>query len=367
MTLSSLIAQFENRFMQRYGAQLLPSQHKALMALKVCRTEDAPLMQVHCDHCESDRYLPHSCGHRLCPHCQHYESQRWLENQCRKQLPASYFLITFTLPRELRRLCYARQRLVYGRMFACVRDTLKTFSLNDKQLQGAPGLMAVLHTHARNLDYHPHIHVLMPAAAVDKKQRLWREKSGKYLFCHQALATVFRAKLLQALVADHLSLPADMPTKWVVDVKNVGSGEKAIVYLGRYLYRGVIQERDIVSCEEGQVTFRYVAGKTGKTCTRTVSGEDFLWLVLQHVLPKGFRRARDYGFLHPNGKTLITVVQRILHHFQPQRLLQKIRPRPTLICACCGAEMRVVRVCIKAGLVGGIEQGNVSVQGLVPT
>ncbi len=74
---------------------------------------------------------------------------------------------------------------------------------------------------------------------------------------------------------------------------------------GRYLYRGVIQEKDIVACENAQVTFRYQNNKKKKMGFRTVPGEKFLWLILQHVLPKGFRRARNFGFLHPNSKRLI--------------------------------------------------------------
>jgi hypothetical protein len=83
----------------------------------------------------------------------------------------------------------------------------------------------------------------------------------------------------------------------VVDCKSVGSGEKALVYLGRYLYRGVIAERDILRCENGQVTYRWRDSKTKKYVQRSVSGVAFLRLVLQHVLPKGFRRARNYGVL----------------------------------------------------------------------
>jgi hypothetical protein len=67
----------------------------------------------------------------------------------------------------------------------------------------------------------------------------------------------------------------------------------------------VIREQDIVACANGQVSFRYRDAKTGKLEFRTVPGAQFLWLVLQHVLPKGFRRARNYGFLHANRRQLI--------------------------------------------------------------
>ena len=134
-----------------------------------------------------------------------------------------------------------------------------------------------------------------------------------------------------------------------MDVNSVGTGEKALVYLGRYLYKGVIQEKDIIACENGQVTFRYRDSKTKQSQYRTVSGARFLWLILQHVLPKGFRRARNFGFLHPNSKRLIALLHYLLD-FDPNRALAWVRKRPQLTCRCCGAVMRIVRTQILPGL-----------------
>ncbi len=128
----------------------------------------------------------------------------------------------------------------------------------------------------------------------------------------------------------------------MADCKSVGTGDKALVYLGRYLYRGVIQEKDIIACENGKVTFQYQNAKTKQMETRTVPGAKFLWLVLQHVLPKGFRRARNFGFLHPNSKRLIALLQYLLG-FDPNRALAWIKQRPRLVCRCCGAKMRIVQ------------------------
>ena len=105
---------------------------------------------------------------------------------------------------------------------------------------------------------------------------------------------MFRAKLLAGIEAAGLTLPGSHPEQWVVDCRSVGTGEKALIYLGRYLYRGVIAEKDIVACDNAQVTFRYRNGKTGRMEQRTVSGAQFLWLVVQHVLPKGFRRGAQF-------------------------------------------------------------------------
>ena len=140
--------------------------------------------------------------------------------------------------------------------------------------------------------------------------------------------------------AGGLELPLSYPETWVVDVKSVGTGQKALVYLGRYLYKGVIQENDIIACENGQVTFRYRDSKTKRSEYRTVSGASFLWLILQHVLPKGFRRARNFGFLHPNSKRLIALLQYLLGF---DRALAWVKKRPQLTCRCCGAVMNIVR------------------------
>ena len=129
-------------------------------------------------------------------------SNGWNVNSRNRCLP-SIFLLTFTLPEEFRPLAWQHQRTLYALMLQCVWETVRIFSQNDKQLQGTPGAIAVLHTHSRRLDYHPHVHLVIPAAAIDAIKRLWRTKKGKglsaYLFDHKALAKVFRAKMLEVI------------------------------------------------------------------------------------------------------------------------------------------------------------------------
>ena len=356
--LAQVIDTFEADFLAHYRSQLTADHYRALGAIKHCRTQASAKMQVQCVKCQHHELVPHSCGHRHCPHCQHHESQQWLERQMKRLVPTAYFMITFTLPAEFRALAAAHQSVVYDLLMRASWETVRTFSQNDRQLQGMPGAIAVLHTNTRRLDYHPHVHLVMPAAAVDAKQKQWRTKrcdkekgksKGGYLFNHKALAKVFRAKLLAAIEAAGLTLPCRYPQKWVVDCKAVGSGEPALIYLGRYLYRGVIRENDILACEDGQVRFRYRHAKSGKMETRTVPGAQFLWLVLQHVLPKGFRRARNFGFLHPNCKRLIALVQ-VLLKWIPTQASGWMKSRPPMLCTCCGAVMIIVKTRIRSTL-----------------
>jgi hypothetical protein len=358
ITLARLIEQFEPDLLLRHGHHLLPSQVQALSAMARCRTRFAPQMLAQCSACGEQRCVPHSCGHRACPHCQQHESQLWLQRQLQSLVPATYFLITFTLPGELRALAWSHQRLVYPMLMQCAWQTLASFSRNDARLAATPGAVGVLHTHSRRLDLHPHVHMVMPAAALDTQRGLWRTKcrrprrrgqaaaaqagSGGFLFSHKALAKVFRAKLLAALQAAGLRLPDSLPATWVVDCRCVGDGQKALLYLGRYLYRGVVQEADILSCCGGKVTFRYRDARSGKAALRTLPGADFLWLVLQHVLPKGLRRVRSFGFLHPNSRRALRLLQ--LLHLRPARPPAQAAPVPRPVWRCgCGGAMSVLR------------------------
>lgn len=341
--LTKIINEYEKEFRQKYKKHLLPGHLKALSAIKICRSSHSPKMLMKCENsdCSHQTLVPHSCGHRHCPNCQNHETQSWVQRQLQKQIPADYFMFTFTLPAQFRRLAWFNQKLVYSLLFSCAWETLKLFCHNDKKLGGIPGAIAVLHTHSRELNFHPHIHIVMPNATIDKRNRLLKKKTGKYLFNKKALAKVFRAKMLDSLVASSLKLPSNYPKEWVVHCCRVGTGRKALLYLSRYLYRGVISEKNILSCENQKVTFRFKSSKTNEYKTKTVDAVDFLWLVLQHTLPRGFRRARDYGFLHPNSKTIIKILQWVFR-LNPGNYITKPKPRKQMVCKCCGALMKIV-------------------------
>jgi len=318
-----------------------PAHHRALDALTACRTPEAGQVLWDCADCHRRHATAKSCGHRSCPRCQNHEASEWLERQRAKLLPVEYFMVTFTLPAGLRGLAWRHQRMVFDALIRVAASTLRDFARDPAKLGGEIGLTTVLHTHARNLDFHPHCHVIVPGGAVDAGRGQWRTVKGRYLFNGFALARVFRARMLQALNEAGLALPAGLPRKWVVHCKRVGRGAPALEYLARYLYRGVIGEAAIIDDRDGYVTFRYTDGRTGERRTRTLAGEDFLRLVLQHVLPRRFRRVRDYGFLHGNARRLLTLIQRVLYVRLPA---PTPRQRPVLACPECRGPMRVIAV-----------------------
>lgn len=157
-----------------------------------------------------------------------------------------------------------------------------------------------------------------------------------------ALNQLFRGKFLAELKELKFSFPKKLyKIDWVVDCKLVGKGEEALRYLSRYLYRGVLSEHNIISDEKGKVTFSYIESKTKERKYRTLPGAQFLELLLKHVLPQGFRRVRDYGFLHGNAKKTLTILQLILI---PKMSKAEPKQRPPILCPDCEVPMRVVAV-----------------------
>lgn len=341
MEIKSLINKYLDKYMIRYGGNAIPEQLRALRSILHCRTAASGEFYARCPDCQYGQWRPLSCGNRHCPTCLNHQTSTWLDKQQAKLMPVPYFLATFTLPYELRYLAYGHQRTVYSIMFQCVADVLKTFAANPKHLGAEIGMTMVLHTHARDLSYHPHIHVLIPGGGVNKRLRRWIRVKQDYLFNGFALAKMFRGKFLSMIKTAGLKLPDKVSAKWVAHCEHVGNGLPALKYLARYLYRGVISEKNIVASHNGNVTYRYRDSTTGEFRYKTMKGEDFLHLFLKHVLPKGFRRVRDYGYLHGVARKIRSLIQLILHVFTWMQ--SKKRQRPKLSCPNCTAQMNVIR------------------------
>lgn len=336
-TLAAIIHAGRPALMAQYGDRLHAHHLQALNAIEGCRTPACGSLHRQCADCGHHHHHPLSCGHRSCPQCQHHSTAAWFDRQRAKRLPVDYFMVTFTLPAELRPIAALQPRAVYEAMFQAASSTLRDFG-RTSALHIELGLCAVLHTHNRRLDFHPHLHVIVPGGGIDPQRRLWKRLRGRYLFNAFALARVFRGRMLAALTKAAVRLPAAVPATWVVHCANVGTGEHALQYLSRYLYQGVIAPSKLLACDTDSVTFAYTDSNTRARATRTLPIAEFLWRLMIHVLPPGLRRSRDYGFLHGNAKRTLTLAQLILR--------VSITPPPArpaaATCPICHTPMRVI-------------------------
>ncbi|MCB1676670.1 MAG: transposase [Halioglobus sp.] len=340
MDLATVFERYQERFLASHVSTLTADQWSACHAIVGCRTGQYGELALACQDCHRPGTRFCSCGHRACNQCHQEAAQQWLARQQQKLLPVPYYLVTFTLPFELRELARRHPRTVYALLMRCAAETLRRFGRNKKDFAAELGLCAVLHTHARRLDYHPHVHIVVPGDGVHRARREWRGLKGGYLFNGRALAAAFRGAFLHALAASGLT-PPSTPRRWVVHCKQAGRGLQALQYLSRYLYRGVISDRNLLADDGERITFRYKDSRSHRWQTRTLAGEDFVALVLQHVLPKGFRRARDYGFLHGNARALLRIVQWVLRTPVPEPLRTA---NAVFTCPHCRGRMQVCGV-----------------------
>lgn len=197
MTFIDILRNHLDAFNQAYEKQMTNAMRQAINAMLSCRSNTERTSQWACQSCYHHADFPLSCGHRSCPQCQHNTTTDWLAKQQAKLLPVEYYMVTFTLPYELRATAKHQPELMYQAMFSVAASVLKDFAKNSKQLGGDIGFTGVLHTHNRRRDLHPHIHFIIPAGSFDKDKKQWHKGKGKYLFNNFNLAKVWRARLLK--------------------------------------------------------------------------------------------------------------------------------------------------------------------------
>ncbi len=315
ITLGDIFRQYGPAYRQHYGHRLSASQQAAMAAIEHCRTEALGGHVYTCPHCATVRYSYHSCRNRHCPTCQHNQAQTWLAKQQALLLPVPYFLVTFTLPATLRLLARQHQRRMYTLFFRASAAALQQLAADPRFVGGQIGMLGVLQTWTRDLRYHPHIHYLVPAGGLAPDAVTWLPATGRFLVHVKPLAKLVCGKVRAAL--RQWGLEQAVPsttwcTPWVVDCRPVGSGQAALKYLAPYIFRVALSNNRIVRVVNDQVTFRYRVGATKQTNLCTLSAEEFIRRLLQHVLPKGFVKVRYFGLFSPGKRRLLAQVRKLL-------------------------------------------------------
>jgi hypothetical protein len=329
---ADILREHGDAFRAKYGAWLTLEQKQALRQLAVCRTAALGGHVQRCLDCGHERIAYNSCRNRHCPKCQALTRARWLERQTQHLLPVEYFHVVFTLPQALAALVQANARLLYDALLQTTAHTLRDVAANPKRLGAQLGMLLVLHTWGQNLHYHPHVHAVVtggglscnPHGKIDAEPRWVACRPGFFLPV-RVLSRVFRGKFLhrlrQAFDAGHLVLPAALAglvqpdgfarwltplyrQEWVVYAKPpFGGPEQVLKYLARYTHRVAISNQRLLALPDGQVTFRYKDyTEASRSKTMTLSGEEFLRRFVQHVLPRGFVKIRQYGLLAARGR-----------------------------------------------------------------
>jgi len=291
-----------------------------------CRTPVFGGEVYFCESCHVFRYSYHSCKDRHCPKCGNDNNGEWLAKQRAMLLPAPYFLVTFTVPHTLRAVALRYPKLFYTAMFHAAAETMLTLGHDPKYIGGQLGFFGVLHTWQRNLEHHPHLHFIVAGGGLSDDGNVWLPAQNKFFLPVHSMSIIFRAKLRDALKKEPELFAQILPEiweqirkkkkkrkkRWVVHCESVGSGEHAVEYLSRYVFRVALSNASLQKMENGNVTFRYQERETKQYKMRTVTAEEFIRLFLQHVLPLGFCKVRYYGFLSARHLLRLLKVRELL-------------------------------------------------------
>lgn len=318
LNVHQLLRQLAPDYLQRHGPSMPGRQRQVLKKMLSCRTPALGGQMFQCQDCPGFEYRYHSCNDRHCPQCGQTDADAWLEAQrARLLFPVPYFFVTFTVPEELRMFLRSHPQIALNLLFAVTAKALQDLAGNPERLGAQLGMLGVLHTWARSLLFHPHIHYLIPGGGLSPDGRQWIGSGKKFLLHHKALGAQVRTLFKERLLKEHPELfvqvpKAVWPNPWNVGSQAVGSGENALRYLSRYLFKTATGNRKVTLLPEGKVLWTYRQSKTRQFTSLKLEPLDWMSRFLQHTLPRNFARVRTFGWLHPAAKVRANRVRALL-------------------------------------------------------
>jgi Putative transposase/Transposase zinc-binding domain len=350
---ADVFRRYEKDFFAQWGHVLGPHQRKAFEAIRDCRTAALGGHVEYVEQCDTCGHLAvsyNSCRNRHCPKCQAASRAKWLADREAELLPVPYFHVVFTLPQQVGGLALQNAREIYSILFRAASETLLTIAADPKRLGASIGFLAVLHTWGQNLHLHPHLHCVVPGGGLSPDGTRWVScRKNSFLLPVKVLSSRFRNVFLtylrKAFEQGKLQFHGGMAAlnrpgifealcrraekdKWVVYAKApFGGPEQVLKYLARYTHRVAISNSRILSIEDGKVTFLWKDYADGsKTMVMTLEAPEFIRRFLLHILPAGFVRIRQYGFLANRArKEKLALCRTLLNAPPPARAATEVR------------------------------------------
>jgi len=355
-------------FIDRSRKWINGQHEKVLLAISRCRTAALGGHRDQCCGCGHSAISYNSCRNRHCPRCQGNARIRWLQQRERELLPTRYVHAVFTLPRELAPLARQNKRLIYGLLFRTSAATLLEVARDPRHLGAEIGFFSVLHTWDQRLQHHPHVHCVIAAGGLAPDHSSWISSRRSFFLPVRVLGRVFRGKFVAGLKAafcegklefhGHLAPLAEPRSfaawlrllfrhDWVIYSKRpFGGPEHALRYLGAYTHRVGISNSRLVALSDSNVSFRWRDSAHGnKKRLMSLPVDEFLRRFLLHLLPRGFVRIRNFGFLANRQRATLLPLCFSLLQSAPDlstQAPQVNRPQTLPKCPLCGGTMQVI-------------------------
>lgn len=347
-TIRDIFKAYAPEYLERFPH--LPASHrKTLSTIQQCQSGHYGHSLYQCQSCGEQHRIDHSCGNRHCPQCQHHKTQQWLHRHLEKQLPGPHFLITFTVPETLRPFIRSHQQIAYQALFKASSQAIKRLA-KDERFIGThlPGFTGILHTWGRQLQYHPHIHYIVPGGGLANDRAQWLSSRANFFVPVKALSPIYRAVFKQEMANAGLLEcidPKAWHTAWNVHSQANPNGHTSFKYLAPYVFKVAISNHRIVSLKDHTVTFTYRKPGSSRPRTTQLDVIEFIRRFLQHILPEGFMKVRHFGFMNASCTISIDTLRRLILKRHPVALkapdVEALAP-VVASCPTCGAPMRVI-------------------------
>ena len=366
LELADIVHYAGDSFMEQSRGWINGQHMKVLAAITRCRTSALGHHRDRCANCGYVAISYNSCRNRHCPRCQATARKRWLQAREGELLPTPYVHVVFTLPRELAPLALQNKRLIYSLLFRASAETLLEVARDPRHLGAEIGFFSVLHTWNQRLQFHPHIHCVVPAGGLAPYHSLWIASRPSYFLPQKVLSRVFRGKFVAGLkrafrkgtLQFHGRLAALAQPRafaawlrplfrhdWVVYAKPpFGGPEHVLRYLGAYTHRVAISNSRLMALHEGNVRFRWRDSAHGnRKRIMQLPAHEFLRRFLLHLLPPGFVRIRNFGFLANRQRShLLPLCLRLLDAAPEPPASRLPTQHPLWICPHCGGAMQII-------------------------
>ena len=368
-TIQDIFLKFYPKYLEKYTPS--PEQAKVANCIINCKTGAYGANVSICEDCGHLQIHYNSCRNRCCPMCQALPKEKWMDKRREDVLDAPYFHVVFTVPHELNALIYSNQKLLYDALYSSVSATLNELTLDTKHLGAKVGYICILHTWGSEMNYHPHLHVILLGGGLTSKNQ-WRDKGNDFFLPIKAISKLFRGKYLDKLkelweqneLRFHGSsekyrnrytfkelLDTCYSKKWIPHCKKTFNGAQSVInYLGKYTHRIAISNHRIICMNDNTVTFYVKDYKNdGAWKELTISGIEFLRRFLMHVRPRRFVRIRHYGLLCTRSKNKhLTLCRNLLgckkylsklKDMETPEILKTLYGINISVCKCCGGHL----------------------------
>ena len=368
-TVQDIFLRFYPRYLDKYTPS--PQQSKVANCIINCKTGTYGANVSICEDCGHLQIHYNSCRNRCCPMCQALPKEKWMDKRREDVLEAPYFHVVFTVPQELNPLIYSNQQLLYDAMYHCVSETINELTSDTKHLGAKVGYICVLHTWGSEMNFHPHIHVILLGGGLTVKNQ-WRDKGEDFFLPVKVMSKLFRGKYIAELKSLYEAkklqfhgssekyrnryafkelLNICYNKDWIPHCKKTFNGAQSVInYLGKYTHRIAISNHRIIRMDEDTVTY-YVKDyrEEGKWKEFTISGIEFIRRFLMHVPPKRFVRIRHYGLLCTRTKNRhLTLCRNLLgckqylsqlKDLDTPQMLEILYGIKVTVCKCCGGHL----------------------------